>query len=152
MRRADREIKDERIINEIITRARFCHIALHDGTYPYLVTVNFGFRDNCLYFHAAAEGKKIDLIRRNPNVCFQLISVAKLSTGSDPCNDWTTKYKSITGYGNAVIVTGREEKIAGMNTLMAHYSTRESFAYDEHSLAETAVIKIEISSMTAKGN
>jgi len=152
MRRAEKEIKDERIINEILTRAKFCHISIHDEPYPYLVTVNYGFMDGCLYFHSAPEGKKIDLLRRNPHVCFQVITDLKMRAGDDPCNDWTMKYKSIAGYGKAEIINDHTGKAAGLNVLMAHYSLKGPFTFSKKRLEETMVIRIRIESITAKGS
>jgi nitroimidazol reductase NimA-like FMN-containing flavoprotein (pyridoxamine 5'-phosphate oxidase superfamily) len=152
MRRADKEIHDKTIISEILNHARICHIALHDEPFPYLLTVNFGYRDGCLFFHSAPEGKKIDLIRRNPRVCVQVMTDIRMTTGDDPCNDWTMKYKSITGYGKAEIITDTAEKIDGLNVLMNHYSAKGPFTFSDKGLAESAVIRIRIESMTAKGS
>jgi nitroimidazol reductase NimA-like FMN-containing flavoprotein (pyridoxamine 5'-phosphate oxidase superfamily) len=152
MRRAEKEIHDERLINEILTRAKLCHLSFHDEPYPYAITVNYGVKDGYLYFHSAPEGKKIDLLLRNPHICFQVMTDVRMTTGNDPCSDWTMKYKSITGFGKAEILTEITEKIAGLNILMAHYSSKGPFTFSEKNLAGTAVIKIRIDSLTAKAS
>ena len=62
MRRKDKEIKDKFEIETIINRAEVCRIGLSDDNMPYVIPVNYGYRNNCLYIHSASEGKKIDII------------------------------------------------------------------------------------------
>ncbi len=59
MRRKDKEIKDEKEIESVISKCDVCRIALCENNSPYVVPVCFGYRDNCLYFHSASYGKKI---------------------------------------------------------------------------------------------
>ena len=77
MRRKDKEITDEKVINEILEKAKVCRLALFDKDYPYIVPMNYGYKDNALFFHVAKEGKKIDLIKRNNNVRFLTLSQSK---------------------------------------------------------------------------
>ena len=60
MRRKDKEIKDQQEIESILGKADVCRLAFSDNDIPYIVPVNYGYRDHCLYFHSAKEGKKID--------------------------------------------------------------------------------------------
>ena len=62
MRRKDKEIKDKKEIESIIKRAKVCRIALSDNNMPYIIPVNYGYKNNCIYIHSASEGKKIDII------------------------------------------------------------------------------------------
>ncbi len=73
-----------------------------------------------------------------------------MTTGEDPCKDWSMKYKSVTGYGWAGIVNDPEEKIVGLNILMAHYTSKGPFIFTEKNLEETTVVRIVIDKMTAK--
>ena len=67
MRRKDREIKDTYGIREIIRECDCCRLAFPDGKSAYIVPLSFGYdeEENALYFHGAAEGKKMDLVRRS---------------------------------------------------------------------------------------
>ena len=71
MRRNDREIKDRKEIDGIIRRCRVCRLAMCDDGQPYIVPLNFGYDGRFLYFHAAPEGRKIDIIKRNNRVGFE---------------------------------------------------------------------------------
>ena len=66
MRRKDREIKDTYGIREIIRECDCCRLAFPDGKSAYIVPLSFGYdeEENALYFHGAAEGKKMDLVRQ----------------------------------------------------------------------------------------
>ena len=150
VRRDDKEIKDPEGIREIIRKGLVCHLAMVDNGKPYLASLNYGFRDNALYLHAALEGRKIDIIRRNPDVCFQVITGNRLTTGPDACEDWTMKYRSVTGFGKAVLVEQDTDKIEAMQILMDQYTTKGPFEFTPERLAETMVIRIDIDEMTGK--
>ena len=76
MRRKDREITDFNEIIEIIKKCDVCRIAMNDGDFPYMVPLNFGLdiQDGqaYLYFHAALEGKKLDLLKKDNRVTFEM--------------------------------------------------------------------------------
>ena len=62
MRRAEKEITDRAQIDSIIQEAGVCRIGLVDGDEAYIVPMNFGYADGCLWFHCAKEGRKMDLV------------------------------------------------------------------------------------------
>lgn len=64
MRRSDKEIKDKSTIESILNEAQVCRIALCNDNKPYIVPMNFGFKDNYIYIHSACEGHKIDIIKK----------------------------------------------------------------------------------------
>lgn len=73
MRRKDRELTDPAEIRAILEEANVCHLAISDNNVPYLVTMNFGLKNDkniILYFLSAHEGKKIDILKRTNLVCF----------------------------------------------------------------------------------
>ncbi len=149
MRKKEREIKDKSRIESIIKRATVCRIALSEDNVPYVVPLNFGYKDNFLYFHSAKEGRKIDMIRKNKNVCFEIDIDSKLIEAERPC-DWSTKYYSIIGFGQAFLVEDLEEKREALDIIMEHYSGKSSFEYPEKIINNLAVIKVRIESMTGK--
>jgi nitroimidazol reductase NimA-like FMN-containing flavoprotein (pyridoxamine 5'-phosphate oxidase superfamily) len=152
MRRNDKEITDWQKIEDILKKGKLCHIAMADGNKPYLVTVSYGYRDNTVYFHSASEGKKIGWLRKNPRVCFMIYTDEALVTGENPCRDWSMKYKSVIGYGKVRFLNNPEEKAEGLNIIMAQYTKNGPFTFSEKNLEETAVIKIEIEEISAKGS
>ncbi len=148
MRRKEREIKDKAEIERIIQEALVCRVALSDGDSPYVFPVCFGFKDGTIYFHSAQEGKKIEILRKNSKVCFEMDIDTKLIEGEKGC-EWGIRYSSVIGFGTASFVEDIEEKKKALHVLLAHYSDK-SYEFSEPSLNEVAVIKIRVESMTGK--
>ncbi len=148
MRRNDKEIKDTREMESIINRSDVCRIALCENNSPYIVPVCFGYRDNCLYFHSAASGKKIDIIKKNNRVCFEFDIHGELIKSKNPC-DWDVKYCSVIGSGRAFIIEEFEGKTKALNIIAGHYSS-DTFEYLKNSVDNATVIKVEIENITGK--
>ena len=148
MRRSEKEIKDKAAIEAVIQEASVCRLGLCMDGFPYVVPLNFGYRENTFYFHGSLKGKKIDIIRKNPNVCVELDIPLKIVAAEDACF-WGMHYKSVIGFGRAVILEDMAEKRNGLNVIMAHYSDK-AFSIDDQFLEATAVIKVEIERMTGK--
>ncbi len=148
MRRKDKEIKDTEEIESIINRYDVCRIALSENNSPYIVPVCFGYRDNCLYFHSASDGKKIDIIKKNSRVCFEFDAYEGLIKSKNPC-DWDIKYHSVIGSGKAFFIEDPEEKTRALDIITEHYSS-DAQKYQKNSVDNVTVIKIEIENITGK--
>jgi len=109
MRKANQEITDPKVKEGILAQSNICRIAMNDAEAPYILPFNYGYRDNCIYIHSAAEGKKIDLIKNNSKVCFEIEEEAEIVKHEKACN-WATTYKSIVGYGKMNIINDYDEK------------------------------------------
>ncbi|WP_372680810.1 pyridoxamine 5'-phosphate oxidase family protein [Desulfosarcina sp.] len=148
MRRIDKAVSDASGINAIIQKATVCRLGMVEANRPYIVPLSFGFQDNTLYFHGALKGRKMDILRDNPNVCVEFdISVEALKD-ADACN-WSMRFQSVIGFGKATLVEGLEPKRQALGIIMAHYSDK-TFAFPEKKINATAVIKVEIEKMTGK--
>ncbi len=145
---AAKEIKDQRAIESIIRRASVCRLAMCDGGVPYIVPLGFGYEDMKMFFHSGNMGKKLDILRKNNRVCFEIDIDVEPLRHEEPCN-WGMKYKSVVGFGRAYFVHSPEEKKRALDTIMRQY-TDGSFTYPEEKVASALVIKVEIDSMTGK--
>jgi len=148
VRKSEREIKDKAEVEGILARALVIHIAVADGEEPYVVPMNFGYGGGHIWLHTAAEGRLTDVLRRNSKVCFETYVDFEMVPGQNACG-WSTKYRSVIGYGKAAFVTARDEKIRGLDCIMAKVA-KGRFEYREEALARTSVIRIDIESMTGK--
>ena len=148
MRRKDKAVSEESAIRAIIEKATVCRLGMVDGNKPYIVPLCFGYEDSALYFHGSPKGKKIDLLRTNPNVCFEFDLIAEPVESENACN-WSMKYQSVIGFGRAVFIESPEEKRKALGIIMAQYSDR-SFELPENTIMATAVIRVEIESVTGK--
>jgi len=153
MRRKDREVTDIRQIENIIEKAKVVHIGMIDDGVPYVVPMQYGyvFTDGVLtlYLHSAQEGRKIDCIKKNPNVCIELeTDIALISGGDIPCK-YSSAYASVMGDGTAEIVEDPKEKVFGLESIMKT-QTGKAFTVSEEMAAAVSVIKISVPRVTAK--
>ncbi len=156
MRRRDREIKDREEIIGILNRQHICHLAMCAENQPYVIPMIFAYQDNALYFHCAEVGTKLDILRKNHNVCFEVqssITEKVVENTYKPC-DWGISYESVIGFGTAEILNDREDKIDAYRLLVnkmkpEHYSHSDDL-YTEKKITGTLIIKVTISSMTGK--
>jgi nitroimidazol reductase NimA-like FMN-containing flavoprotein (pyridoxamine 5'-phosphate oxidase superfamily) len=148
MRRSDKEITDKKAIDEIISRSKVCKLAMCEGNLPYIVPMCFGFKDNTLYFHSAPKGKKIEILKKNPNVCFEFEILTQVIQSAKACK-WGMKYRSVIGFGTAGFVTDDELKRQAFDIIMNQYADG-SFLYEEASLKSIIIIKVDIHTMTGK--
>ncbi|MBN2439112.1 MAG: pyridoxamine 5'-phosphate oxidase family protein [Deltaproteobacteria bacterium] len=149
MRKANREIQDKAAIRAIMEEALVCRIGLSDDGMPYVVPMNFGLGEGCLYIHCATEGRKLDILRRNDRVCFEMDLLQGIRQGQEACG-WGARYESVIGFGRAVFVDGTAEKKAALDRIMEHYGAKGPFSYPDETLARTAIIRIDIESLTGK--
>jgi uncharacterized protein len=149
IRRAEREIKDPNAIRKIMEETPVCRIGLADGGMPYVVPMNFGLGENCIYRHCAAEGRKLDVIRRNDRVCFEMDLFRGVILGQSPCG-CSSRYESVIGFGRAVIVNDPGEKKAALDRIMEHYGEEAPSAYKSDIFEKTTVIRIAVESLSAK--
>ena len=96
MRRTDRAVTDDEKIQAIIEKAKIVHIGMIDDNRPYVVPMQYGFvfaeGKLTLYVHCAKEGRKLDIIKKNPHVFIELeTDVALVSGGDIPCK-YGSKY------------------------------------------------------------
>jgi len=75
IRRKEKEINDKEELICIVQEAKYITIAMCSDNKPYLVTLNHGYdKDrNCIYFHCAQEGKKIDILTDNNRIWGQAL-------------------------------------------------------------------------------
>ena len=89
MRRKDREITDIRKAEEIVAFSRIMHLGLYDVDYPYVVPLHYGYRiENgrfIFYIHCAAEGHKLDCIKKNANFFVEIDRETGIIPGETAC-------------------------------------------------------------------
>jgi nitroimidazol reductase NimA-like FMN-containing flavoprotein (pyridoxamine 5'-phosphate oxidase superfamily) len=163
MRRKDREITDTSEKLEIIKNCKHCRLGLSDDNIPYVIPLNYGYSYGCngslpapdngqltLYFHSAKEGRKIDIIQKNNNACFEIDCDTKLVEGENACN-YSYEFKSIIGFGKIEMVESAGEKITGLNCIMKHQAGKDiKFEYGENDLNSVLVLKMTVDEFTGK--
>ena len=153
MRRKDREITRIEDILSIVDRAKVLRLGLFDDNFPYIVPLHFGYEyaegKLIFYMHSAKEGHKLDLIRRNQNVCIELDCDTEIIPGGDiPCS-YSSSFASLIGRGLAEIVDDEQEKVRGLYLLMKNQTGRE-FEITTQMASAVAVIKVMVCDFSAK--
>lgn len=156
MRRTDREVKDINGVFDIVDRCSVVHLGMVDNGKPYVVTLNFGYdREGdtlIMYLHCAMDGKKIDILRNNPDVYFQMDCVNEFIKGitERPCS-YCWRYDSVMGSGQVEFVEDIQEKTHALNRLIQHVGkTDEIFSFPPASFARTRVLRIRSNDITGK--
>lgn len=148
MRRKEKNIGSKDDVESVIQEALVCRLGLCDGGEPYIVPVCFGYSGDRIFIHSAQEGRKIDIIRKNPRVCFELEGDVRMKEAPEAC-DWSLSYKSVVGSGRAVLVSDRDGKVEALKVIMKHYSG-EDHSFDKTDLSKLSIIRIDIDWMTGK--
>jgi len=151
MRRSDKEIKDIETIYRILNEADVCRVGFSKADKPYIVPMNFGFDEGCIYLHSSVEGKKMEILKENNNLCFEVDLKREIVKSEKPCN-WGMHYMSVMGSGAAELIEERDEKIKALDIIMKKYDNEglNSYEYSESSLKRTAIIKLILTELTGK--
>ncbi len=153
MRRVDKEVIHRSDIEDILRRGTVCRVAIHDQPYPYIVPLNYGYgswnETPALFFHSAPEGRKIDLLRRDPRVSFVIDIDHHLVVAEQACG-FTMHYASVFGTGEISIVEDLDEKRYAMGRVMAQYSEQDDWELPDRALAAVTVLVLRVTEMTGK--
>ena len=152
MRRMDRQINNVEEMNKIVYACNHCWVAMARDNSPYLIPMNFGFQDQCLYLHSARKGLKIDILKDNPRVCIAFGQSLALKTSEIACKT-DVKYHSVIVSGNAEFLTEIEEMKKALDIIVRHYyrnRTKDDLKYEHKSMEKVLIIKIQIEKMTGK--
>ncbi len=152
MRQAKKEMKDTGVLVHLLSTAHVGRIGTigREG-YPMVKPLNFAYHDRRIYFHSAREGEKMDDIKRDNRVCFEVdLPIALVRSDGNPCRA-SYLYRSVIIRGRATIVEDRAEKVFGLGCLMEKYQPEGGYGdFTEEKLAITDVVRIDIEEMTGK--
>ena len=151
MRRQDRAQSREFSL-DLIDRCTHGVMALSTGAdIPYCLPLSFVRVGDALYFHCAREGRKVDLLRRFPQVCVAFVGEDR--PAFVPPAMYTTYFQSVIVTGTASEVTRPEEKTAALRALCQKVTPDHMDGFEaamEKSLAVTAVWKIHMEEISGK--
>ncbi len=152
MTRREREVTDLEEIIGILDRAKIVHVGMVDGDRPYVVPMNYGYTmcegKLTLYLHGANRGRKLDVLRANPNVFVEIDTDIIPFEGEVACK-YGLCYSSIMGEGVAEIVEETEQKKKALSLLMKT-QTGKNFEFEDKMVSVVSVIRIDVAEYTAK--
>ena len=147
----NRIIDNKEELYSIIKKCQVCHVSMvdPDGN-PYVIPMNFGFDQDVVYLHSSRKGKKIDILKNNPNVCINFTTdhLLRYQDENVACS-WSMKYRSVLIYGKVEFVEETEQKILHLNEVMKNYSPKE-FKYNPPSIREVCCWKVVVEKYEGK--
>lgn len=153
MRRKDREITDADKINEIILSCECMRIGFNDDGQVYIVPLNYGYlREDdkyTFYFHSAKEGRKVDLINKNPYVGFEMDTNIKINEADIAC-EYSARFQSIIGNGYVSVVDDFEEKRKGLLAIMKQYTGKDVWQFTDEAINSVCVFKMVAEKLSCK--
>jgi nitroimidazol reductase NimA-like FMN-containing flavoprotein (pyridoxamine 5'-phosphate oxidase superfamily) len=147
MLRADRLVTDRDAIDDVLRRAEVLHLGMTGADGPYVVPVNFGYDGERIWIHCAESGHKLDLLTKDPRVCFEACVDVRIVPGTQ-CG-WGARFRSVVGFGTASVVIDDDEKARGLSAIISQYSGQPEVVPVQKARG-VAVLRIDISSMTGK--
>ncbi len=144
-------INKEEIL-QIIKQSKICFVAMVDENgLPYNLPFNFGFDEDYIYLHSGSEGKKMNILQNNPNVCIAFSNSEELAYQSaDVACSHFMKYKSVLVWGPVEFIDKAEEKISVLNKFMKHYTGRDDFKYNTPAITNVKVYRVSTKNMSGK--
>jgi nitroimidazol reductase NimA-like FMN-containing flavoprotein (pyridoxamine 5'-phosphate oxidase superfamily) len=149
MRRQDREITDTQFIDKVLNDSIYGNLGLCDDGEPYVIPMNYAWSDNKIWLHSANEGRKLNIIRVNPKVCFQVSSGTELVVAEKPC-DYGMVYSSVIILGIATIIEEYEEKSVALEKIMRHFSKNVLHKFTQEEANRVTIISIKPDKITCK--
>ena len=142
-------LKEE--IERIIGKCEVCYVAMVDEeNKPYVIPMNFGYKDDCIYLHSSQTGKKIDILKKNSNVCvsFSTDHLLRWQSENVACS-YSMKYRSVLAYGKVEFVEDSNQKIEALNIIMSQY-TKKEFSYSEPAVKDVKVFKVVVEKLEGR--
>lgn len=153
MRRADRAVTDPARIRAVIEACQCCRLGLNDEGETYIVPMSFGFTEESgrysFYFHSAAEGRKLDILRQNPAVSFELDTGYELVPAPAACG-YTARYQCVMGTGHVTFAEAAEEKRQWLSHIMGHYTGEEDWDFPDAACERVCVFRLEVETLSCK--
>ena len=110
--------------------------------------MSFGYKNGAIYLHSSKKGTKIDFLRNNNKVCFEIDRYYETISSDHPCS-YNMKYQSVVGFGTASIPENETEIKEGLKIIIDRYHNKE-YRIDDLNITKVAVIRIDIEDLQGR--
>lgn len=138
-------------IEKIVSQCKVCYAGLsgREGI-PYVIPMNFGYERGHVYLHSGPEGKSIELLKENNNICLTFCTGQELVyQDKEMACSYRMRSKSVVAFGKVFFEEDDKEKIRILDIIMGQYS-RMKFSYSPAAAANVKIWDVRVSSLTAK--
>jgi len=144
-------LEEQEKVEEIISRADICYVGMVDEqNMPYVIPMNFGYKDGVIYLHSGPTGRSIDILNKNHNVCitFSIDHELVFQHPKVACS-YRMKAKSVICCGKVRFIENMDDKREILNIIMAQYSDK-TFEYSDPAVKNVKIWEIPIDKISAK--
>jgi nitroimidazol reductase NimA-like FMN-containing flavoprotein (pyridoxamine 5'-phosphate oxidase superfamily) len=150
MRRRDKEITNSRLLKTILKSVKYVTISMSMNNQSYLVSLSCGYDENCncIYFHCAKEGKKLEYLKTNSNVWGQALLDYGYMQGECDHNFASVHFK-----GKVNFITDPKEKLHALEIMIRQLDKNPDaliVKINQERLKSTLIGRIDIDFMTGK--
>ncbi len=139
-------------IEDLLHRAQIGHLGTVDSLQPYVLPMHFLLgTDDCIYFHCGLQGKKLENLKSNPKVCFQVDDYKGIIPSENFCK-FNTRYESVVIDGEAEIIEDLGIKTAFLVDVVKKFSGKSDVSLPFEAVNRTVVVKIVPTSISGKKN
>jgi uncharacterized protein len=153
MKRFDLPDMSHKEMDELLAGQLLCRVTFNDRPYPYTLPMEYYYFGDTMYFHFTTTGRKMDLMRSDPNVCVEV----------DWSNDDLSDYRSVIIRGRLVEVIDTAERNTmnlamssaikdkvGIKAYLRIPWTKKGIDYLSASNIPLTLLKLEVHEMTGK--
>ena len=148
MRRSDKKIENRDELTGIMLAGKIIRVAFADSE-PYVLPFNYAFDRDRIFIHCAREGRKLDIIKKDQRVAFEVSVDTGTIEAEQPCK-FGFKYRCVIGKGAARFSTDINEITKGLDLIMKQISGKVRNIYDPDMLSKTGMIIIVIKELSGK--
>ena len=142
---------DRERMEEVLRELSDGHLGLWDGEQVYVVPLNYTYDGGRILFHCALEGRKLDVIRAHPDVCFEAsrLEGAPVEHAGELCN---AAFVSVICWGKARVSDDLEERREILQAFQVRYATEEKplTSMTPERTASCGAVVIEVERMTGR--
>ena len=156
MRRKNRQVTDWKEIKEIVGRCKVARLGMNDDGKVYVVPMNYGCETEdggrlTFYFHCAREGRKMDVLKKNPQVCLELDGKHELMEAEVPCG-YSYYFESLIGNGRVEMLSEPVEKVRALRIIMKQQTGKDFCEFHANAVQAVCVLKVELTDYEVKRN
>ena len=143
MKKRDLTFKPE--LETIIRSCQFCNMAMVDESGdPYVLPMNFGYKDDYIYLHSARIGRKVDILNKHPQVCISFSTDEQLKwVNEEVACSWGMKYRSVLAFGKVEFIEDFDAKKEALKIIMKNYSDI-AFTFNAPAVNDVLVYRVKI--------
>ena len=144
-------ITDPAEIEAIIRKCPYCTVGITDSEgNPYVIPMNFAYRDGIIYLHSGPEGGKVTMAEHHPRVCITFCEGHELVyMHRQVACSYSMKSRSVMCHGNVRFIEDMDEKRRILDIIMQQYVDYE-FKYSEPAVRNVKIWEIKVDKMTCR--